>query len=72
MPLTERRAVRIDYTNWRGEREWRRILPLRLIFDSNEFHPEPQWLLVATDLDKAAERHFAMQDIHAWRPYSEE
>lgn len=58
--------VRIDYTNYRGERSVRTILPLRIEFGSNEFHTERQWFLVALDLDKAAERTFAMKDIHAF------
>lgn len=60
--------VVIDYTNYRGERGLRRIRPLRIVFDGNEWHPEPQWLVVALDLDKNAERSFAMKDIHAWTP----
>jgi hypothetical protein len=62
--------VIIDYTNWRGERSERRILPSRIVFKSNEWHPERQWLLEAIDLDKGslAFRTFALKDIHSWRP----
>lgn len=60
----EAEAVRIDYTNYRGERGVRTIVPKRIEFGSNEFHTEPQWLLVAWDVDKCAERTFAMKDIH--------
>lgn len=58
--------VLIDYTNWRGERSTRRIRSLRLVFENNEWHPETQWLLEAVDLDKGAERSFAMSGIHSW------
>jgi hypothetical protein len=61
-------GVTIDYTNYRGERGLRRILPLDIKFGSNEWHPEPQWLLIAIDEDKKAERIFALKDIHSWTP----
>lgn len=61
-------GVTIDYTNYRGERSLRRVLPLDILFGSTEFHPEPQWLLTAIDEDKKAERVFAMKDIHSWTP----
>lgn len=61
------RAVIIDYTNWRGERAERRIRPLGLRFESNEWHPEKQWLLIAVDLDRNEDRTFAMANIHSWR-----
>jgi len=62
----EKKAVRIVYTNYRGETAERRIIPKELIFGSTEYHPEEQWLLVAFDLDKNAERTFAFKDIKVW------
>lgn len=59
--------VTIDYVNHKGERAWRRILPVRLYYGVTQHHPEPGWLLVAYDLDRDAARTFAMRDIHAWR-----
>lgn len=61
-----RQEVLIDYTNWRGERSKRRIRPLRLVFENNEWHTETQWLLEAVDLESGAERSFAMLGIHSW------
>jgi predicted DNA-binding transcriptional regulator YafY len=62
-----RKIVTIDYTNWRGERSLRRIVPLALAFDSNEWHPKSQWLLLAADIEKNGEvRTFAMANIHSW------
>jgi predicted DNA-binding transcriptional regulator YafY len=61
-------AVTIRYTNHRGETANRRILPHRLKFEATEWHPEPQWFLVAFDLDKQATRDFALADIHSWTP----
>lgn len=63
------KIVEIDYTNHAGERSNRRIVPLQMTFKSTEWHPVAQWILDAMDVDKAAERSFAMKDIHSWTPY---
>lgn len=59
--------VMINYTNWRGIRASRRIQPLNLFFDSNEYHPELQWLLDAIDRETESRRTFALSNIHSWR-----
>jgi predicted DNA-binding transcriptional regulator YafY len=59
-------AVKIDYTNWRGERAVRRVVPLRLEFTSNEWHKDEQWLMFAIDLLKMEERAFAISNVHSW------
>jgi predicted DNA-binding transcriptional regulator YafY len=64
--------VLIEYTSYRGIRSKRRILPLSIAFTSNEWHPEPQWILTAHDLDRDVERHFAMKDVHSWTPQPNE
>jgi predicted DNA-binding transcriptional regulator YafY len=61
-------AVIIDYTNYRGERGERRIVPLGIHFWETEWHPERQWILRAFDMERELERQFAMKDIHSWRP----
>lgn len=66
--MAEEEAVYIDYTNYRGERAWRRIIPGAIRFDATDWHPGQQWLLDATDVERQAERTFAMKDIHAWTP----
>lgn len=53
------------YRNWRGEVGTRHVRPISVRYGSTEWHPEPQWLLLAHDLDKDAEREFAMRDIGA-------
>ena len=58
--------VTIDYTNWRGERGHRYVRPIRMEWGSNEWHREPQWLLIAYDAERRAERAFAMSCIHSW------
>lgn len=62
-----RRAVSIDYTNWRGERAWRWIEPEHLRFGTSEHHGDPQWLLEAVDVAKGEPRTFALRNIHAWK-----
>lgn len=59
--------VVIDYTNWRGERAERKVLPVSIRFGRSRWHDEPQWLLLAYDRDRAQEREFAMAQIHSWR-----
>lgn len=62
------KVVEIDYTNWRGERGLRRIVPCRLIFENNEWHTETQWMIEAIDLDRCEPRVFALSNIHSWKP----
>jgi predicted DNA-binding transcriptional regulator YafY len=62
----ENRTVRILYTNYRGETALRIIVPQKILFGETEWHPEPQWLLEAYDVEKGASRSFAMKDIRAW------
>ena len=59
--------VVIDYTNWRGERRERKVVPKYIEFGSSKHHPGQQWLLVAKDIEKGEDRTFAMDDIHSWR-----
>ena len=63
--------VDIDYTNWRGERGIRMIRPLRIEWASNQWHPEPQWLLIAHDAKTNSDRTFAMQNIHSFSHHLE-
>jgi hypothetical protein len=53
----------ITYTNWRGETSERMLMPVRLWYGATEWHPEPQWLLAAYDVDKGAIRDFALKDF---------
>jgi hypothetical protein len=60
-------VVLIDYTNHRGERAIRRIIPVSIRYATSEWHTRPQWLLIAFDLDKRAHRSFALKDVHSWK-----
>jgi hypothetical protein len=57
------RPYRFVYRNYRGEIGVRAVLPISVRFGSTEWHPEPQWLLLADDTEKGAAREFAMRDM---------
>jgi predicted DNA-binding transcriptional regulator YafY len=61
--VTERQ-IKIDYTNYRGMRSVRTILPLSIWFGHPEFHLEEGWFLRAMDVAKGDIRDFYMPDIH--------
>lgn len=67
------KAVHIDYTNHRGERRWRRIVPIsgEFYFGKNEWHTESQWLFDALCLEKKDVRTFALKDVHKWEVLKE-
>lgn len=58
--------VAIVYRNHRGVTGVLRVLPRVLRYGSSEWHPEPQWLLDALDVDKGQERTFALKDVLEW------
>lgn len=53
----------ITYTNWRGETATRRIQPIGFFYGETSWHPKPQWLLRALDVDRGLERDFAVSGI---------
>lgn len=66
MKFKEQQIVKICYTNYKGETSIRDIIPIKIWFGKTEWHPEKGWLMDAYDIDKKAERSFAMKDIKAW------
>ena len=62
------RAVRFTYTNNRGQTGTRRVIPLGIAYDRNEWNTEPQWLMTGWDLDRQAIRVYAMRLIRDWAP----
>lgn len=65
---TEADPLVFTYTNHRGETAERSIVPRRVVWGSTEWHPEPQWLLWAFDLDREAERAFPLRALVGGRP----
>lgn len=62
----EGKVLYLDYTNWRGERAWRRVVPLDRapVFVTTPHHKEPVWTLRVYDLDRRAERSYVLKNIH--------
>lgn len=57
--------VTATYTNYRGETSERTIIPKSIRFGSTDWHREPQLLLLAFDVEKQADREFAVKDFKA-------
>ena len=64
--MDNEKIVTIVYTNYKGKTAVRKILPKEIFYGHTDWHPEDQWLLTAFDIQKAADRSFAMKDIKAW------
>jgi len=62
----EDKHLSIVYTNYKGKTSNRKIVPKEIIFSSNEWHKEMQWLLLAYDVEKKADRTFAIKDIRCF------
>lgn len=63
--------ITVEYTNWRGESRRRHIaVDSPPLWGSTEYHPEPQWLVRAMDLEDPARpvKLFALRDM---RPIEE-
>ena len=58
-----RPPLKFKYRNYRGEIGIRTATPIRVEYRHSDWHPSPQWLLVAFDHEKQGERDFAMIDI---------
>lgn len=65
IPKAEREppALAILYTNWRGVTAVRHVMPRGVRYGSSKWHPEPQWLLEAFDVEKGETREFAFNKI---------
>ena len=59
--------VEIDYTNWRGERRKRILLPMTLMWGVSQYHKGDQWLLLAMDCEDGRTKEFAMNQVHEWK-----
>ncbi|NTF17743.1 WYL domain-containing protein [Agrobacterium rubi] len=61
--IADQPSVSFVYENWKGEIAVRTAVPVRMIFASNEWHKEKQWLIEAFDLKHNAMRTFAVSGI---------
>ena len=58
------RAIKVRYTNYRGEMAIRLVVPVQIYWGSTQYHPGDQWLLKVWDVERAAERIYAFKDIN--------
>jgi predicted DNA-binding transcriptional regulator YafY len=56
----------LDYTNWRGERAPRRVVPMYVWHGETDWHPGKQWFMHALDVERETERDFALSGIAGW------
>lgn len=56
-------TFQFDYVNWQGVPASRKAEVQSIHYGATEYHPEPQWLMSAWDLEKQANRVFAMKDM---------
>ena len=60
------RLVGFSYKNWRGETSSRRAIFHCIFYGATVWHPEPQWIVEASDISDPGEaktRQFAMRDM---------
>lgn len=57
------KQIKITYTNHKGEKRERIILPIGIWFGRSEWHPTDQWFLKAKDVERNVRRDFAMVHI---------
>jgi len=56
------RSIHFLYTNHRRELAIRWVTPKSIRWGVTEWHTEPQWLLLAFDHEKGANREFALEN----------
>lgn len=61
-------VYKVLYTNYKGATKWRYVKPLQYFYGSTEYHPEKQWFLKVFDIEKEAERTYALNDIQVFVP----
>lgn len=62
-------CIEFTYVNWEGETAIREVIVEGLLFGSNNYHTDEQFLLEAFDINKKEMRTFAikdMSDIFVW------
>jgi hypothetical protein len=60
-------VLTIPYTNHRGERRMRKVVPMEVTFEKTPYHPE-QWILRVYDVEKKAPRSFTMLGFGSLEP----
>jgi len=63
MVKQQKPPITFKYKNWHGEIAVRHVIPLEIWYGHTDYHATDQWLLKALDIDKNAQRDFAVNDI---------
>jgi hypothetical protein len=63
IPINEGDVIVFDYTNWKGETSKRKAMVKAFAYGSNEYHKEPQMMIIGLDLDKLKMRTYAILDM---------
>lgn len=61
-------AAKLLYVNYKEEPSYRYVMLYEngVRYGTNEWHKTPQYLLRVYDIEKNADREFAMKDIKEW------
>lgn len=57
------KILSFNYLNWKNIESKRFVIPQSITFTSNEYHPTPEWLMKAYDLERKALRTFSLKKI---------
>ena len=63
MEFVAGQVIKFRYRNWKGSVSERTARVANLVYGTTEWHPQPQWLVQGFDMEKGAERLFALQDM---------
>ena len=63
MDIDKNKQVFMTYLNHRGAITERNVVPIELWYGLSEWHDGEQWFMKAYDIDKHAEREFALMNI---------
>lgn len=63
--------LQFNYRNHTGKYRIRKAIPKSIQFTKTEWHPEMQWILLAYDVEKKADRSFALKDCDFYNPTME-
>lgn len=55
--------IKVRYNNWKNEIGVRTIIPQKIWYGHTEYHSDSQWLMDVWDVEKDAQRTYAMMDI---------
>ena len=60
--------LKFRYKNWKGEVSDRTVIPITILVKSSPYHNDgkPCWIMVAYDVNKMANRDFALSGVEQY------